>query len=80
MALAWVIACPAVSCPIAGASSPIQVKDAASSVDVRIDEDGYKELTDLFDTEVKEEGLQLFPGMKYNYPRLRRTLFLASRE
>lgn len=79
-ALAWISACPAVSCPIAGASSTRQVTDAAASVDIKLDDDSYREITDLFDTEVKEEGLQLFPGMKYNYPRLRRTLFLASRE
>ncbi len=76
-ALAWVATCPAISCPIAGASSPQQVTEAAGSVDVTLDEESYRELTDMFDTEVKEEGLQRFPGMKYNYPRLRRTLFLA---
>ena len=77
MALAWIIACPAVSCPIVGASSTAQVTEAAASVEVGLDAEGYQELTGLFDTEVKEEGLQLFPGLKYNYPRLRRTLFLA---
>ncbi len=79
-ALAWISACPAVSCPIAGASSPHHVKEAAGSVDIALDDESYTELTDMFDTEVKEEGLQRFPGMKYNYPRLRRTLFLAVRE
>jgi aryl-alcohol dehydrogenase-like predicted oxidoreductase len=80
VALAWINACPAVSCPIAGASSTGQVKEAAASVDITLDLESYRELTSLFDTEVKEEGLQLFPGMKYNYPRLRRTLFLATKE
>ena len=79
-ALAWVAACPAVSCPIAGASSPGQVRDAAASADIGMDEESRGELSALFDTEVKEEGLQRFPGLKYNYPRLRRTLFLAKRE
>jgi 1-deoxyxylulose-5-phosphate synthase len=79
-AIAWISACPAVSCPIAGASSPGHVKEAAASVDITLDDDSYREMTDLFDTEVREEGLQLFPGMKYNYPRLRRTLFLAAKE
>jgi aryl-alcohol dehydrogenase-like predicted oxidoreductase len=79
-ALAWVAACPAVSCPIAGASSPDHVKEAASSLDITFDEESYRELTEMFDTDVKEEGLQRFPGMKYNYPRLRRTLFLAVKE
>ncbi len=79
-ALAWIIACPAISSPIAGTSSPKQVREAAASVDIALDRESCREMTDLFDTEVKEEGLQLFPGLKYNYPRLRRTLFLAARE
>jgi len=32
----------------------------------------------MFDTEVKEESLQLFPGLKYNFPRLRRNLQLIA--
>lgn len=79
VALAWIMRCPAISCPIAGASSPGQVKEAASSVELALDADAYEELTALFDTDVKEEGLQRFPGMKYNYPRLRRTLYLATK-
>ena len=46
-----------------------QVREAAESAGIALDGEGYAELTDLFDTEVKEEGLQLFPGLKYNYPR-----------
>jgi aryl-alcohol dehydrogenase-like predicted oxidoreductase len=76
-AMAWVASSPAMSCPIAGASSPGHVRDAAASVDIALDDEGRREISELFDTEVKEEGLQLFPGLKYNYPRLRRTLFLA---
>ena len=49
-------------------------------MDITLDNESYREMTDLFDTEVKEEGLQLFPGLKNNYPRLRRTLFLATKE
>jgi hypothetical protein len=33
----------------------------------------------MFNTEVKEEGLQLFPGLTYNFPRLRRNLNLAKK-
>jgi 1-deoxyxylulose-5-phosphate synthase len=77
VALAWVTSNPAVSCAIAGASSPGQVKEAAASVELAMDEAARHEVTELFDTEVQEEGLQRFPGLKYNYPRLRRTLFLA---
>jgi aryl-alcohol dehydrogenase-like predicted oxidoreductase len=77
-ALAWVSASPAVSCPIAGASSPQHVQEAARSVDIALDEASYRELTALFDTEPWEEGLQRFPGLKYNFPKLRRTLFLRS--
>jgi len=36
----------------------------------------YNEVTALFDTEVKEEGLQRLPGRKNNFPRLRRNLRL----
>ena len=79
-ALAWVAASPAVSCPIAGASTPRHVQEAAASSELQLDPESYRELTELFDTEPREEGLQRFPGLKYNYPRLRRTLFLAVRE
>ena len=79
-ALAWVASSPAVSCPIAGASSPRHVQDAAASTEVHLDSEAYSELCSLFDTEPREEGLQRFPGLKYNFPRLRRTLFLAVRE
>ena len=79
-ALAWVSSSPAVSCPIAGASSPRHVQEAAASVEIALDEASYREMTDLFDTEPREEGLQRFPGLKYNFPRLRRTMFLAVRE
>jgi hypothetical protein len=39
-----------------------------------------QEITDMFHTEVTEEGLQRFPGTKYNFPRLRRNLSLAVKE
>ncbi len=80
VATAWVNRSPAIGAPIVGASSPGQVEAAAASTDISLTEEDYRDITDLFDTEVKEEGLQLFPGLKYNYPRLRRTLSLANRE
>jgi 1-deoxyxylulose-5-phosphate synthase len=79
-AIAWINACPAVSCTIVGASSAGHVREAAASVDISLDDESKREIGGLFDTEVREEGLQLFPGLKYNYPRLRRTLFLAVKE
>ncbi|HUX12525.1 MAG TPA: aldo/keto reductase, partial [Spirochaetia bacterium] len=79
-ATAWINRSPAIGAPIVGASSPAQVEAAAASTEISLTDEEYRDITDLFDTEVKEEGLQLFPGLKYNYPRLRRTLFLAKRE
>ncbi len=76
-ATAWVCHSPAVGSPIVGASSPAQVDAAGASTEISLSDEEYRDITDLFDTEVKEEGLQLFPGLKYNYPRLRRTLSLA---
>lgn len=79
LALAWVTRSPAITCPIVGVSSVKQVHDAAASLAVVLSEEERKEIGEMFDTEVQEEGLQLFPGLKYNYPRLRRTLFLTSK-
>lgn len=80
IATAWVNHSPAIGAPIVGASSTEHVEAAAASTEISLSDEDYRDLTDLFDTEVKEEGLQRFPGLKYNYPRLRRSLFLARRD
>lgn len=78
LAVAWVLHNPAVTTPILGVSSIRQVEAAKFMTDLRLTDDEYQEITDLFNTEVKEEGLQFFPGLKYNFPRLRRAISLAS--
>jgi len=80
LAVAWVAYSPAVTAPIVGVSSENQLKNSAKAVDIQLTPEEYRTITDIFDTEVKEEGLQLFPGMKYNFPRLRRNLFLTKKE
>jgi hypothetical protein len=45
-----------------------------------LSDEEYRKISGFFDTEVKEEGLQLFPGLTYNFPRLRRELNVAERE
>ena len=80
LAVAWVAYSPAVTAPIIGVSSVDQLKDSAKAADIQLSPEEYKAITAMFNTEVKEEGLQLFPGLKYNFPRLRRNLFLTKKE
>ena len=79
LAIAWVKHSEAVTCPIVGTSSLNQLKSNLEAADVTLSDEEYKQVTDFFDTEVKEEGLQLFPGLNYNFPRLRRNLKVAKR-
>ncbi len=79
LALAWVLHSPAVTCPIVGISSPDQLKMNLDAVDISLTDEEYRQVTRFFDTDVKEEGVQLFPGMTYNFPRLRRNLKVAKR-
>ena len=80
LALAWVSYSPAVTAPIVGVSSLAQLETSLGAFEIELTADEYAELTYLFDTEVKEEGLQRFPGLRYNFPRLRRNLNLISRD
>ena len=79
MAAAWVLSSPAVSSAILGASSPEQVTSGAGSPEISLSDEERMEITDLFNTDVKEEGVQLMPGNTYNFARLRRNLFLAKK-
>lgn len=79
LAVAWVLHSPAVTSPIVGISSLNQLKLNIQSIDVKLSDAEYSEITSFFDTEVKEEGLQLFPGLTYNFPRLRRNLHIVKR-
>ena len=77
LATAWVRYSDAVTCPIVGVSSLRQLEETIQAAEINLTAEEYAALTDLFNTEVKEEGLQLFPGLKYNFPRLRRNLHLV---
>ena len=76
LALAWLRYSPGVTAVIVGASKLSQLGDSFAGFEFDMTERQYAEVTALFDTEVKEEGLQRFPGRKYNFPRLRRSLQL----
>jgi aryl-alcohol dehydrogenase-like predicted oxidoreductase len=78
LAAAWVRYSEAVTCPIIGVSSLGQLEQTLRASEVHLTADDYVALTELFNTEVKEESLQLFPGLKYNFPRLRRNLHLIA--
>jgi len=80
LAAAWVMQNPAVTQPILGVSSLAQVASAVRVPAVILTDAERQDITDLFQTEVMEEGLQRFPGTKYNFPRLRRNLSLAVKE
>ncbi|GAB4538126.1 MAG: aldo/keto reductase [Anaerolineae bacterium] len=77
LAIAWVRHSPAVTSPIVGASSLDQLQTSIKAFELELSDEEYDTVTLLFDTEIKEEGLQRFPGKRYNFPRLRRTLNLV---
>jgi len=80
LAVAWVLHSPAVTSAIVGVSSLKQLESNLKAVEIKLTDDEYEEITSYLDTEVKEEGLQLFPGLTYNFPRLRRNLNVAKRK
>ncbi len=79
LALAWLLHSPAVTAPIVGASSIQQLSSTLQANEVELSDYEYRTVTSIFNTDVKEESTQLFPGNKYNFPRLRRNLFLAEK-
>lgn len=76
LAVAWVRHNEAVTAPIIGVSSLAQFQGSLDAFSYSLSDEEYAEVTAFFDTEVKEEGLQRFPGLRYNFPRLRRNLHL----
>ena len=80
LAISWILHNQAVTSPIVGVSSLTQLNLNLETVDISLTDEEYLAITHCFDTEVKEEGLQIFPGLTYNYPRLRRQLNLATRK
>jgi len=79
LAMAWVRHSPGVTAPIVGVSSLRQLKAALEGFDLVLTDEQHAKITAMFNTEVTEEGLQLFPGMNYNFPRLRRNTNLVAR-
>ncbi len=79
LALAWTRYSAAVTSPIVGVSSLAQLQTGIDAFDINLTAAEYEAVTAMFDTEVKEEGLQRFPGLQYNFPRLRRNLNLLGR-
>jgi len=77
LAIAWILHNPAVTSAILGVSSVKHIDAAAGMTDIQLTDLEYQKITDFFNTDVKEEGGQLFPGLKYNFPRLRRKLSIA---
>jgi aryl-alcohol dehydrogenase-like predicted oxidoreductase len=76
LAIAWVRYSPAVTSPIVGVSALHHLQTALDAFNFDLTAEQYEEVTLMFDTVVKEESLQLFPGRRYNFPRLRRSLSL----
>lgn len=76
LAVAWVRHAEPITAPIIGVSSLPQMEEALESFDYNLSDEDYKAVTYLFDTEVREEGFDRFPGLKYNFPRLRRNQHL----
>lgn len=76
LAIAWVRHSPAVTSPIVGVSSSNQLNASVDAFELDLTDDEYAEITYLFDTDVKEESYQRWPGFRYNFPRLRRNLNL----
>jgi aryl-alcohol dehydrogenase-like predicted oxidoreductase len=76
LAIAWVRYLPAITAPIIGVSSLPQFEETLKAFDYDLSDEEYAEVSSFFDTEVREEGYQRFPGLKYNFPRLRRNLNL----
>ncbi len=77
LAIAWVRYSPAVTSPIVGVSSLRQLEKSVGAFNIDLTPDEYDQITALFGAEVWEEGLQRFPGLTYNFPRLRRNLNLV---
>lgn len=79
LAIAWIAHSPAVTAPIVGVSSVSQLESSSKAFDIALSDADYQAIAAIFSTEVQEDGLQLFPGLKYNFPRLRRTLKVAGK-
>jgi aryl-alcohol dehydrogenase-like predicted oxidoreductase len=77
LATAWVRHSPGVTSPIVGVSSLSQLQTSIGAFDLELSDEEYETVTRLFATEIREEGLQRFPGIRFNFPRIRRDLKLV---
>lgn len=73
LAISWLRYSPAVTCPIVGVSSLSQLDACLRAFDFELSEEHYKKLTNMFDTEVKEES-------GGDYKELRRELGLLKEQ
>ena len=64
LAVAWVRYSPAVTSPIVGVSSLSQLDTALGAFDLDLSADEYEEVTRMFDTAVKEEGVPEIPRLE----------------
>jgi aryl-alcohol dehydrogenase-like predicted oxidoreductase len=80
LAIAWVRYSPAITSPIVGVSSLSQLQTSIGAFELDLSDAEYDTISLMFDTEIKEEGLQRFPGKRYNFPRLRRSLSLVAHD
>ena len=71
LATAWVNHTPGVTAPIVGVSSLRQLQSSIGAFEVTLSDDEYSEVTNMFDTAVKEES-------GGNYPNLRRSFNLVA--
>lgn len=76
LAIAWVRHSPGVTSPIVGVSSPNQLNASIDAFELDLTDEEYAEINYMFDTDVKEESYQRWPGFRFNFPRLRRHLNL----
>lgn len=80
LAIAWLRFSPAVTSVIVGASRLGQLDDTFAGFELDLTERQYEDVTALLETTPREEGLQLWPGRKFNFSRLRRKLDLLGEE
>lgn len=64
LAIAWVRYSPAVTSPIVGASSALQLDATLKAFDFNLSPEEYAEVTGMFDTAVKEESGGPFPQLR----------------
>ena len=80
VAISWLRKSPAVTCPIVGVSSLEQFKASLKAFYFDLSNEEYKEVTKMFDTEVKEEAGGAYKDLRRHLSLLARTDFLPSHQ